>query len=160
MIRYLIFFVFIYSISGAFCMAQNDYKNAVGVRVGPSGGMTYKTTFRNNKSVEVLLTTRWGALMGTGLFQLSQDVFSIDRLNFYYGLGGHVGLWNGEKDQAWFDHDDTELMIGLDGIIGIGYTFEKIPFEISLDWKPLFNIAAYTDFWVEDGAFSVRYIIN
>ncbi len=160
MSRYKILFLLLSIGITTYCFAQNDYKNAIGVRVGPSNGMTYKTTFRNNKSAEFLLTTRWGALVGTGLFEINQDVFSINSFNFYYGVGGHVGLWNGEKDDNWFKRQDTEMMAGLDGIIGVGYTFEKIPFEISLDWKPVFNIAAYTDFWVDEGAFSVRYIIN
>ena len=48
--------------------------------------------------------------------------------------------------------------IGIDGIIGIEYNIEPIPFNISLDWKPGLNLIGYTGFWGDELAFSIRYI--
>jgi hypothetical protein len=49
-------------------------------------------------------------------------------------------------------------VVGIDGIIGMEYNIEEIPFNISLDWKPGFNILGHTGFWGDELALSVRYI--
>jgi hypothetical protein len=48
-------------------------------------------------------------------------------------------------------------VIGVDGQIGLEYVFEEIPLNLSIDWKPAFNIIGITNFWAGDAALSVRY---
>ena len=49
-------------------------------------------------------------------------------------------------------------VIGIDGILGMEYNIQEIPFNISLDWKPAFNLIGYTGFWGDEIALSIRFI--
>ena len=53
-----------------------------------------------------------------------------------------------------------DLAIGIDGIIGLEYTFDEVPFSISLDWKPTFNIAEHAAFLADEAGLSIRYVIK
>ncbi len=157
--RTLITVVFIFSMY-LLAHAQSDYKLSVGARTGLANGITLKTFVTEPTSLEFLLTTRWQVYKFTALFERNQDVFGTELFNFYYGLGGHVGYWEGSEDHPLFDDAEAHTIIGIDGIIGLEYTFEPIPFNLSLDWKPAFNIVANDDFWADELALSIRFIIN
>ena len=85
-----------------------------------------------------------------------------ERLNFYYGVGAHVGVWNGRKRNGnpWFKEDRSYTVIGIDAMVAIEYTFSKIPFNVSLDYKPGFNIIGHIGFWRDEFGLSLRYTIK
>ena len=141
--------------TGLFAM---DYGTGVGVRGGLSNGITVKHFIGEKTAIEGLLATRWGGFEITGLYEIhNAAAFDAPRLNWYYGLGAHIGFWSG-KDVGWADDDEDYTVIGVDGIIGIEYNFKELPFNIGLDWKPVFNLAGNTEFWGDNGALSLRYI--
>jgi hypothetical protein len=140
--------------------AQRDYTNSLGLRVAPSSGLTYKHFLSEKAAFEGLFTTRWQGINLTGLYELHQDVFDNTRFNFYYGIGGHFGFWSNDNGNPWFNNGDDYIVAGVDAIVGLEYTFESIPFNISIDWKPAFNIVTDPDFWVDEMGFSMRYIIK
>jgi len=135
-----------------------DYNTGIGIRGGLSNGLTVKHFIGSDTAIEGLLSTRWRGFNITGLYEIHDQAFDTPRLNWYYGFGGHIGFWGGYKNHPWFEDDASYTVIGIDGIIGIEYNIEPIPFNISLDWKPGFNIIGYTGFWGDELAFSVRYI--
>jgi hypothetical protein len=143
----------------AMILAANaqDYNTGIGFRGGLSNGLTVKHFISSNTALEGILSTRWQGFNITGLYEIHAQAFNTPRLNWYYGFGGHIGFWDGYKDHPWFN-DGTYTIIGIDGIIGIEYNIEPIPFNISLDWKPGFNIIGYTGFWGDELALSIRYI--
>ena len=134
-----------------------DYSTGIGVRGGFSNGLTVKHFISDNAALEGLLSTRWQGFHITGLYEIHAQAFHTPRLNWYYGFGGHIGFWDGYAKHPWFK-EGTYTILGIDGIIGIEYNIEPIPFNISLDWKPGFNIFGYTGFWGDELAFSVRFI--
>jgi hypothetical protein len=141
--------------------AQRDYSTAIGFRMGPASGLTVKTFLSDRAAFEGLLSTRWRGFLLTGLYELHQDVFGSTAFNFYYGLGGHIGWWDTDKyDHPWWDDDDVHTAFGIDGIIGLEYTFEEIPFNISVDWKPMFTITKGSGFTGDGAGFAVRYTIK
>lgn len=140
-----------------FTVNAQDYNTAIGVRAGSSNGLTVKHFIGNNKALEGLLLTRWQGFHITGLYEIHNIAFDTPRLNWYYGVGGHIGFWDG-NDIPWVDNNNDQTIIGIDGIIGIEYNFESIPFNVSLDWKPGLNLIGYTGFWGNEVAFSLRYI--
>lgn len=140
-----------------FTFAQ-DYKTGVGLRGGLSNGVTLKHFLSENTAAEAIFSTRWRGFDLTGLYEIhNQDAFDVDRLNWYYGIGGHIGFWNGTY-VTWATDNADYMVIGIDGILGIEYNFEEIPINISADWKPAFNIIGTTGFWGDGGALSIRYI--
>ena len=81
----------------------------------------------------------------------------MEHLNWYYGGGAHIGFWNG-NNVKWGTAGTSYTVIGIDGILGIEYSFSEAPINIGIDWKPAINIIGYTGFWGDGGALSIRYI--
>lgn len=134
-----------------------DYSTGIGVRGGLYNGLTIKHFLGQKAAVEGIVATRWSSFDVTLLYEIHKDnAFDVDRLNWYYGIGGHIGLWNG--DLIPDSPTGSYLAIGVDGILGIEYNFAEIPINISLDWKPRFNIIGYSKFYGDAGAVSLRYI--
>ena len=136
-----------------------DYRSSVGLRAGLSYGATLKHFVATSDALEGILTTRWGGFNITGLYERHNRAFDVDHLYFYYGGGAHLGVW-GEGPNPWFKDNATHTVIGVDGIIGLEYVFTEIPFNISLDWKPGFNIIGHSGLWGDELALSFRYVFK
>ena len=135
-----------------------DYKTGIGVRGGLYNGLTIKHFLSSKTAVEGLVSTRWEGLEITGLYEISNDnAFDVDRLNWYFGVGAHLGLYNGDNN-TYDDPAGSYVVLGADFILGIEYNFTELPINISLDWKPAFNFIGYSRFWGDGGALSIRYI--
>ena len=147
----IILFISILTLASA-----QDYKTGIGFRAGLSQGLTVKHFINGKAAFEGLLSTRWRGLEITGLYEIHNQAFDVSGLNWYYGFGAHIGFWDGNRD--WGLYDRSYTVIGIDGILGIEYNFNEVPFNIGLDWKPSINLSGYTGFRPDGGAFSIRYI--
>jgi hypothetical protein len=142
----------------AYSSAQ-DYNTGVGIRLGFSNGLTLKHFVSQKSAFEGLLSTRWRGFEITGLYEVHNNAFDVERLNWYYGGGAHLGIWNGDDTyNSWGEKGVNYVVIGIDGVLGIEYNFAEVPINIGLDWKPAFNLSGYTGFWGDGGALSIRYI--
>lgn len=150
----LTFILIIFVVS--FANAQ-DYRTGIGLRGGFSNGLTVKHFLTGKTAVEGILSTRWRGFDVTGLYEIHNQAFNTERLNWYFGFGGHVGFWNGDYAN-WGEPGINYIIVGIDGILGIEYNFKEVPINIGLDWKPAFNLIGYTGFWGDGGALSIRYI--
>jgi hypothetical protein len=139
-----------------FAQAQ-DYKTGIGVRGGFANGLTIKHFISSNTALEGIVASRWRGLELTGLFEIHKAAFNTERLKWFYGLGAHVGFWNGRYTH-WGNPQNEYTVVGIDGILGLEYSFREIPFSLSVDWKPVFNFVGYSGFWGDGGAISLRYI--
>ncbi len=138
--------------------SAQDYNTGIGLRGGFTSGITIKHFIGDKAALEGIFGTVWRGFNFTGLYELhSYSAFDVERLNWYYGLGGHIGFWNGRYNPWFVNSTRSYTVIGFDGILGMEYNIEEIPINISLDVKPAINLIGYTGFWF-DGAFSVRYI--
>ncbi|MBD3316736.1 MAG: hypothetical protein GF344_13185 [Chitinivibrionales bacterium] len=145
---------------GGHLHAQTDYAVGAGFRVGPSNGITLKASAGGVGAFEAVIHSRFSGLYLCGLYEIHQAAFRAENINFYYGIGGHVGAWDGVKRYRSPAADDAAVSVGIDGIVGLEATFRTIPFAVSLDWKPLVHVYQTTEFWVDEIGFSVRYIIK
>lgn len=139
--------------------AQQNYKTALGLRLNEGAGITVKHFLNEKTSLEGILYTRWRGFNLTGLYQVNVPVFNEPGFLFLMGGGGHIGIWDRERHPWWKDEDryDSRTVIGLDGQIGLEYTFREIPLNLALDWKPVINLIGANNFWAGDLALSVRY---
>ncbi len=138
--------------------AQN-YQTGIGIRGGLSNGITIKHFINSFNALEGIVAARWGGVLITGLFEFDNEFYNASGLTWYYGVGGHVGIWDVPRHADWWvEGEVTSPVIGADGIIGIEYTFPGFPISISLDWKPALNLIGYTGAWADSGAFSIRYV--
>lgn len=151
-----IIMIFVVVFFGMQASAQ-DYKTGIGLRAGFASGLTIKHFLDSKKAIEGIFDSRWHGFSVTGLYEVHARAFDTNRLNWYYGLGGHIGFWD-TKYKNWGDNSGNYTIVGIDGILGLEYNFEEIPFNLSIDWKPAFNVIGYSGFWGDGGALSLRYI--
>ncbi|HKL38551.1 MAG TPA: hypothetical protein VJ876_06600 [Bacteroidales bacterium] len=152
----LLFLTSLMALLFSFHANGQDYKTGIGFRGGLSNGLTIKHFTGQDVALEGILAFRWGGYHITGLYEKHQPAFDTEQLKFYYGAGGHIGMWDSDGN-PWFNEGTNHTIVGLDGIIGLEYTFREIPFNISADWKPAFNIIGDTGFWGDEAAISIRF---
>lgn len=139
--------------------SAQDYKTGIGLRAGYPAGLTVKHFISSKTALEGILATQWRGFVITGLFEAHKQLADVNNLNWYYGFGAHVGFWNGTSNRSyWMEPGTSYTVVGIDGILGLEYSFEDIPINLSIDWKPAFNLTGYTGFWGDGGALSIRYI--
>jgi hypothetical protein len=146
---------FILIVSILLSVGAQDYKTGIGLRGGISQGLTLKHFLNEKTVIEGLLQTHWGGFELTGLYEINNPrAFDVERLNWYYGFGAHLGSYEG-KNVPW---NTSGTVVGIDGIIGLEYNFSEAPINIGIDWKPVFNLMGDTNFRGDGGALSIRYI--
>lgn len=152
--------IILLSICSAAAYGQ-EYSTALGLRLGAAYGFTVKHFIKSDAAIEGILVTRWRGFYLTGLYEVTRPLSPNDNLYWYFGGGGHIGSWDGHNTPGYFDDpDDNYLIVGVDGILGMEYTFQDIPLNLSLDWKPSFNLFEHTGFWGDELALSVRFVLN
>jgi hypothetical protein len=135
-----------------------DYKTGIGFRGGFFNGLSIKHFVSSKAAVEGIVSSRWNGLQVTGLYEIHNVAFNTNRLNWYYGAGAHVGFWDENHKTNWGNKGESYTVVGIDGILGLEYNFREIPINISLDWKPAWNLSGYQGFWADGAALSIRYI--
>lgn len=123
---------------------KSSYRTAIGVRGGGTSGLTIKQLSGQN-AIEGIVGM-WGSGFSlTGLYERYVPA-GVDGLNWYYGGGGHVAFSTGKiynnnsRYLDYYDGKDGGVGLGLDGIVGLEYKISPIPFAISLDLKPFFEV--------------------
>lgn len=139
-----------------------SYATGIGLRSGVSNGLTVKHFIQEDVALEGILHTRWNGLVITGLYEVHKNISEVRGLRWFYGGGAHIGSWNGSRDRKrippWADSDfNGATVIGLDGIIGLDYIFTDAPINLSLDYKPAFNLTNNAGFWGDEVALSIRF---
>lgn len=156
---------------------SSSYKTGLGLRGGFESGLTLKHFFASSKAIEAILSRGWGygGLRLTGLFEYQKPFPDVQGLNWFVGIGAHIGSYNGgyygyygyygtgyyDKHGNWHPtgYRNNYTTIGLDLIAGLEYQFATAPFTIGLDLKPYFDFVGNGNRYV-DAAFSIRYILK
>lgn len=135
-----------------------SYATGIGLRSGVSNGLTVKHFIESDLALEGILHSRWRGLMITGLIEKHKDISEVRGLRWFYGGGAHIGSWNGNRNPPWAEPNfGGATVFGIDGIIGLDYIFTDVPINLSLDYKPAFNITHSAGFWGDEVALSIRF---
>lgn len=145
--------------------AAQEYKTGIGIRGGfVTPGLTVKHFIGESTCFEGILASRWRGYSFTGLIEKHQDgAFGVDQMDWYYGVGGHIASYDGYyysyyKNGVYYVKEHTRVTaIGINGIIGLEYRFEEIPFTLSFDVMPYWDFV-YRGTGFLDGALSFRYV--
>ena len=146
--------------------AQRAYDSAVGARLGYPISLSYKKYISEANALEANLSFSnnrngygWIGISGAYLHHKELDIEGIDNLNWYFGGGGSVLFWNYVSRSSRFRNANTAFSI--DGYIGIEYTFEDLPLNITVDWTPSIFINGFIGgFGAGYGAIAVRYVLD
>jgi hypothetical protein len=129
-----------------------DYKTGIGLRGGTAWGLTLKHFVSTKSAFEGFLYAYNHGFNVTGLYEIHNNAFDVENLNWYFGFGAHVGNYNDP------DSDLSDFVLGIDGVLGIEYSFSEAPINIGLDWNPYVNVLGNNGFNGASGAISIRYI--
>lgn len=132
---------------GSELQAQEGYKDAIGLRAGNLGGISYKRFLNYPSAIEGILGFNYqnGRLYTlTGLYEY--HVFINYDLNLFIGAGLTLGA-----------NADEFRLLG-EAIAGIEYTLPDFPLSFSLDFKPSFHVFKST-FFFNEYALTVRYVL-
>jgi hypothetical protein len=136
-----------------------QYKTAIGIKGGfPGYGAVSIKHFLGAGAIEGNIG---GGARHIWLQGLYEQNYGIDGgLEWYWGLGADVGFW--DNDYYW--HHGNHYYYGgswggLDGVLGLEYTFEQIPIDLALDAGPRIRLWPYVGFDF-GGALAVRFAIK
>lgn len=135
-----------------------QYKTGIGARLGFFNGISVKHFLNDRNALEGIVSFRWDGFVITGLYEWQKPFPDVRNLDWFIGVGAHIGFW-GEGKYYWEPYQ-SHTIIGADFIIGLEYTFEEVPISLSLDWKPAFNLIGYDKWWGDGAALTVRYTIK
>ncbi|HKJ80144.1 MAG TPA: hypothetical protein VKA10_11435 [Prolixibacteraceae bacterium] len=141
-------------------VATAQYNFGIGVRTGGTTGIALKNNFENF-AVEAIIGFWNDGISVTGLMEKTAPAFNAERINWYYGWGGHISVYgdefNSKKGPAWFNHpnsnDEGDLGFGLDGVAGIELALQNVPFAFNVEIKPYTEVITNGGFlfWIDPG---------
>jgi len=134
-----------------------DYRTSLGLRAGLPYGLTVKYFLNKHNALEGVLAARWQGVIVTGLYENEHQTGKYPGLNWFWGLGGHIGFWGADENPN-LEPTYSGSVIGVDAILGIEYTFDEIPLNLSLDILPSVNLIGHTGWGGINGAISIRYV--
>ena len=162
--------------------AQTAYKHGLGLRLGPSYGLTYKTFLGSKVAFEGIFSSRYygnkhyyytgngkkkwyGYNSGsgfnlTGLVEYHLPFSDVKGLMWYFGGGLHIGSWRGYYDHPYYPDDRYFFTMGIDLMLGLEYVFDQAPISLALDFKPAFDFVGAYRPWPDEIAFSIRVLLD
>jgi hypothetical protein len=143
---YSLFILFSFLLISKQSNAQ-DYKTAVGLKFGGyENGISLKYFTLSNVALEGIVGFRDHGLVITGLYEMNQVAFGVPALKFYYGAGAHIGAVGSGVYQRFEGTNETynksQILLGVDGAIGLEYVIPQSPIAISLDLNPRIELAS------------------
>jgi len=133
----------------------HDYRTAIGVKVWDGAGLSVKHFTTDVAALEGILYFWDEGFRLTGLYEFHGDIGGAPGLRWYVGPGAHVGFYDYDRRDNDNNNDDT--FIGIDGVIGLDFKFNKIPINLSLDWQPIFEFGDNRGFNGSWGGLGIRY---
>ena len=140
------FLVALIFVGGSSGYAQ--YTTALGIRLGGTSGVTIKNFYRPSMAFEGIIGGFPNGFSVTGLVEKHRIAFNEPGLNWYYGGGGHVAIYNDRRYYSRFGREmdfraNGEVGFGIDGIVGLEYKLpDDVPFAFSFDLKPFVEITS------------------
>ena len=128
----------------AFVALASAQPRALGVRVGWGGEISYQHTLGAENFLEV--DAGWGA----------NSVSIGAAYDFQIAPVGPFGFYAGPSAQVWMG-GDNDFVLGVGAQVGLEYIFPSFPLQISLDWRPVFDIVPSTGFGWQSVGLGIRY---
>jgi hypothetical protein len=131
---------------------NQDYKIGLGIRLSSpsptlSNSVSVKYFMPSGNAIEGLVS--FGTHFGVGgLYEIHKTLNATPGLKWFYGGGAYVGF------------ESRETFLGPTGVVGLDYKFERIPLNLSLDWKPELDILPRINFIPDAFAVTARFTIQ
>ena len=162
--------ILLFSFLGCLLCAESvqaqEFKSAVGARLGYPLSISYKKFLNETNAFEIYAGTRgfnggfnynFRSYSVSGAYLKHTPIESVEGLSYYYGGGANVNFWT----FGGFEGDNAATSFGIQAYGGLSYTFENKPINITLDWIPSYFINGFANgFGADYGSLAVRYILS
>lgn len=157
--KYLRAYFFVFLLIAISSLSAQPYKTALGLRFGGlTSGITLKHFTNSNTALEGILSIGRKSFLVTGLYEKHAATGSNSPMKFLYGVGAHVGFF--QDGGSYYYNDKRQYtattVLGIDGILGLDYKFNKAPVNITMDLKPFIDFFGGNYVYM-DGGISLRY---
>ncbi len=133
---------------------NQDYKTALGVKGGFPGiaAFNVKHNLGAKSAIEGSIGGAANLVWFQGLYEINNPI--QDGFSWYYGGGFDIGIWTYSRSYynvygpAYYDDDfyfgnryrGHRAYGGLDGVVGLEYTFANIPLNLAVDASPVLRL--------------------
>ena len=152
--------LFVLAISGS--LKAQDYKSAIGLRLGYPISASYKFFISEPAAIELYAGFRgytfYNYINLGAMYQYHFPIESVEGLHWYVGGGASAIIYNYDSGFT----NEGSFGIGINGALGLDYKFANAPINLSVDWLPTIYVGSgyLTGFGGGLGALSVRYTLN
>ena len=138
----ILFFAIVMTLG--YSVSAQDYKSAVGGRLGYGLLGTYKSFINDDLAYEVSAGLRWSGLAGGLFIQKHADLEfeDVENLRWFVGGGATITTWN----YGAVINNSNYYELAIHANLGIEYTFEDMPIVVGLDYAPGIVILDSWDF--------------
>ena len=99
---------------------------------------------KSRGAADLLVAYQYKGFNVTGLYEIHSKNHNINievaNVGFYIGLGAHAGSYKGRNAYRNDTRDNNSVEVGIDAIGGIEWKLPRIPFLLSGDLKPFYNL--------------------
>ncbi len=149
-----IWFVFLFTITVTLVNAQAPYNRALGLKFPGGFSLTYKKFVTDTRNLEAQVTIWHKGFRAAGLYEFNFYTFDkVPELSWFVGPGVHLGFWKSQ----FKDNYNSQIDLGIDGIIGLDYKIKNAPVNVSVDWQPAVTLIGSAGFTPAFGGFAIRY---
>lgn len=167
--KFVYVFLFVMGLSSV--MSAQEYKSAIGVRLGdPLISASYKMFVSESNAIELMAgfspygvtcigCDNFMSVSFRGAYLFHNPIGEIDGFSWYWGPGAGVRFWT--YDSIYNDvpgYGRLGVAVGAYG--GVEYTLQNAPFTFSVDVGPHFVIGGFDDGFEAWGNVAARYIIG
>jgi hypothetical protein len=162
----IVFFVFNWSVLNA-----QHSGDAIGIRGGYGAfgygpEISFQKSLGSTNRLELDLGWRgsrnWASWGLSGIYHWAWNI--TDGLNWYAGPGAQIGFYSyrnyGPGHPNWDDdYPSSGAFVNIGGQIGLEYDLNQhgVPFQVSIDTRPMWGFINYSRGFGWGGAFGVRY---
>ncbi len=142
--------------------AQEIADNTIGLRLGNYYGASYQKKLDTSSRIELGVSWRgystYSDIKIDAYYQKVLNFESVDKMNWFYGAGGGVGIWKYDSKYyySYYDYNDSGTYIVAGGTVGLEYKFDS-PILISIDARPEFAFGDFYDGFHINGGVAIRY---
>lgn len=138
-------------------VSAQQYKTAIGFKGGfPGyGSINVKHFLHDFTAIEAKVGGAGNAIFLQGLYEINKPL--QDNFEWYLGGGADLGIWT--TNYVYDNNYYTGGNFGLDGIVGLEYTFSDFPLNLAFDMGPTIRVFPYVGFgW--GGGFAARFALK
>ena len=136
-----------------------SFDHAIGARLGYPVSISYKKFVSESAAFEAYAGTRgyigyrW---VNASVAYQKHTPIEVPGLEWYWGVGASAYFYTFE-----FINDTGSLGLGAQGYLGLQYTFDDVPVNVSLDWVPTVFLTGYiSGAGLGYGSLAVRYVLD